>query len=154
MPILRRACDVTPWLPVVSCYINRFILHRLFLCDTFPKKRTASHTDCYLVLGEKSVPVPLGPTQIPCGLALDRTRLSAVTGRRLTAWDEAQPWAAIVRRICSAVCNTVDELTWVLDKADANRNDIRAERTEEKKAILQRTILITKHRKLRLTNRW
>jgi hypothetical protein len=36
--------------------------------------------------GEKLVPVPLYPPQIPHGLTRDRTRASAVRGRRLTAW--------------------------------------------------------------------
>jgi hypothetical protein len=36
-------------------------------------------------LGEKPVPVPLGPPQISHGLTRDRTRASAVRGRRLTA---------------------------------------------------------------------
>jgi hypothetical protein len=35
------------------------------------------------VLGEKPVPVPLFPPQIPHGLTRDRTRASAVRGRRL-----------------------------------------------------------------------
>jgi hypothetical protein len=39
------------------------------------------------VLGEKPVPVPLCPPQIPHGLARDR----AVRGRRLTAWGMARP---------------------------------------------------------------
>jgi hypothetical protein len=38
------------------------------------------------VLGVKPVPVPLGPPQIPHGLTRDRTRASAVGGRRLSAW--------------------------------------------------------------------
>jgi hypothetical protein len=42
-------------------------------------------------LREKPVPVPLCPPQIPHGLALDRTRSSAVGGRRLTAWAMARP---------------------------------------------------------------
>jgi hypothetical protein len=41
------------------------------------------------VLGEKPVPVPLSPPQIPHGLTRDRTRVSAVGGRRLTAWAMA-----------------------------------------------------------------
>jgi hypothetical protein len=36
--------------------------------------------------GEKPVPVPLCPPQILHGLTRDRTRASAVRGRRLTAW--------------------------------------------------------------------
>jgi hypothetical protein len=43
------------------------------------------------VLGEKPVPVPLCPPQIPYGLTRDRTRASAVEGRRLTAWAMARP---------------------------------------------------------------
>jgi hypothetical protein len=35
--------------------------------------------------GEKPVPVPLYPPQTPHGLTRDRTRASAVEGRRLTA---------------------------------------------------------------------
>jgi hypothetical protein len=35
--------------------------------------------------------VPLCPPQIPHGLIRDRTRASAVGGRRLTAWAMARP---------------------------------------------------------------
>jgi hypothetical protein len=42
-------------------------------------------------LGEKPVPVPLRPPQIPHGLTRDWTRASAVGGRRLTAWAMARP---------------------------------------------------------------
>jgi hypothetical protein len=42
-------------------------------------------------LGEKPFPVPLCPPQIPHGLTWARTRASAVTGRRLTAWAMARP---------------------------------------------------------------
>jgi hypothetical protein len=42
-------------------------------------------------LGEKPVPVPLCPQQIPHGLTRDRTRASAVGGRRLTASATARP---------------------------------------------------------------
>jgi hypothetical protein len=45
-------------------------------------------------LGENPVPVPLCPPQIPHGLTRDRTRASAVRGRRLTAW--AMAWPLIV----------------------------------------------------------
>jgi hypothetical protein len=41
--------------------------------------------------GEKPVPVPFCPPQNPHGLTRDRTRASAVRGRRLTAWAMAQP---------------------------------------------------------------
>jgi hypothetical protein len=44
------------------------------------------------VLGEKPVPVPLCLPQIPHGLTRDRTRASAVGGRRLTAWAMARPY--------------------------------------------------------------
>jgi hypothetical protein len=42
------------------------------------------------VLGEKPVPVPLCPPQIPHALTSGRTRASAVGGRRLTAWAMAR----------------------------------------------------------------
>jgi hypothetical protein len=42
-------------------------------------------------LGEKPVPVPLCPRQIPHALTRDRTRASALRGRRLTAWAMARP---------------------------------------------------------------
>jgi len=42
-------------------------------------------------LGEKPVPVPLRPPQIPHRLIRVRTRASAVTGRWLTAWAMARP---------------------------------------------------------------
>jgi hypothetical protein len=41
--------------------------------------------------GEKPVPAPLCPPQIPHGTTRDRTRASAVRGRRLTAWATARP---------------------------------------------------------------
>jgi hypothetical protein len=42
-------------------------------------------------LGEKPVPVPLCPPQIPHGLPRARTRASAVRGRRLTTWAITRP---------------------------------------------------------------
>jgi hypothetical protein len=42
-------------------------------------------------LGEKPVPVPLCPPQIPHGLTRPRTRSSAVRGRWLTTWAMARP---------------------------------------------------------------
>jgi hypothetical protein len=52
------------------------------------------------VLAEKPVPVPLRPPQIQHGLTRDRTRTSAVGGRRLTAWAITRPlhptWTKIV----------------------------------------------------------
>jgi hypothetical protein len=44
------------------------------------------------VRGEKPVPVPFCPPQIPHRLNRDRTRASAVGGRRLTAWAMARPY--------------------------------------------------------------
>jgi hypothetical protein len=43
------------------------------------------------VLGEKPVPVPLCPPQIPHGLTRDRTQASTVRGRRLSTWTMARP---------------------------------------------------------------
>jgi hypothetical protein len=43
------------------------------------------------VLGEKPVPVPLYPPQIPNGPNRDRNRASAVRGLRLTSWATARP---------------------------------------------------------------
>jgi hypothetical protein len=43
------------------------------------------------VLGEKPVLLPLCPPQISHGLTWDRTRASAVRGRRLTAWAMTLP---------------------------------------------------------------
>jgi hypothetical protein len=43
----------------------------------------------------KPVPVPLCPRQIPHGLTRDRTRASAVRGRRLTAWAMARPYVTL-----------------------------------------------------------
>jgi hypothetical protein len=48
--------------------------------------------------GEKPVPVPLCPPQTPHGLTRDRTRASAVEGRRLTAWAMARPF--ITDNVC------------------------------------------------------
>jgi hypothetical protein len=41
--------------------------------------------------GEKPVPVPLYPPQIPYGLTRARTRTYALRGRRLTAWAMTRP---------------------------------------------------------------
>jgi hypothetical protein len=43
-------------------------------------------------LGEKPVPVPLCPPQIPHGLTRARIRSSAVRGRRLTTWAMVRPY--------------------------------------------------------------
>jgi hypothetical protein len=42
-------------------------------------------------LGEKPVPVPLSPPQIPHGLTWTRSRASAVRSRGLTPWAMARP---------------------------------------------------------------
>jgi hypothetical protein len=47
-------------------------------------------------LGEKPVPVPLCPPQIPYGLTRARTRASAVRGRRLTTWAMARPTKSVL----------------------------------------------------------
>ena len=57
------------------------------------------------VLGENPVPVPLCPPQIPHGLTRDRTRASAVRGRRLTAWAMARSLLRMLLRSCSSVQN-------------------------------------------------
>ena len=44
------------------------------------------------VLGEKPVQAPLCRTQIPHGTTQGQTRASAMTGRRLTAWNTARPY--------------------------------------------------------------
>jgi hypothetical protein len=49
-------------------------------------------------LGEKPVPVPLCPPQIPHGLTRARTRDSAVRGRRLTTWVMARNIAQLFLR--------------------------------------------------------
>jgi hypothetical protein len=52
------------------------------------------------VLGEKLVAVPLCPPQIPHGLTRDRTRTSAVGGRRLSAWAMARPNSTLTPDTC------------------------------------------------------
>jgi hypothetical protein len=47
-------------------------------------------------LGEKPVPIPLCPPQIPHGLTWTRTRVSALRGGRLTAWAKARPNTFII----------------------------------------------------------
>ena len=48
------------------------------------------------VLGQKPVPVPLYPPQIPHGLTQDRNRASTVRRRRLTAWAVARPNSSVL----------------------------------------------------------
>jgi hypothetical protein len=45
--------------------------------------------------GEKRVPVPICPSQIPDGLPWERVHASAVRSRRLTAWATARPPTAV-----------------------------------------------------------
>jgi hypothetical protein len=53
------------------------------------------------LLGEKPVPVPLCPPQIPHAPTRDRTGVSAVGGRLLTAWAMARPLENKVRSASS-----------------------------------------------------
>jgi hypothetical protein len=67
-------------------------------------------------LGEKPVPVPLCPPQIPHRLNRDRTRPSAVGGRRLTAWAMARPSSWLVRHSTTrdpAECLSCNQLSAV-----------------------------------------
>jgi hypothetical protein len=54
-------------------------------------------------LGEKPIPLPLCPPQIPHGITRARTRASAVRGRRLTTW-------AMVRHASSLYSNSCQVL--------------------------------------------
>ena len=58
---------------------NYILFSPTFFATVSPNNGTASQTDSYSVVGEKFVPVTLCPPQIPCGLALNRTRFSAAT---------------------------------------------------------------------------
>jgi hypothetical protein len=51
------------------------------------------------VNGQKSVPVPLYPPEIPHGPTRDRTRTSALRGLRLTAWAMARPKMRLVDQL-------------------------------------------------------
>jgi hypothetical protein len=53
-------------------------------------------------LGEKPIPVPHCPPQIPHELTRARTRASAVRGQRLTTWAMARPVHAVSRRSLTA----------------------------------------------------
>jgi hypothetical protein len=46
-------------------------------------------------VGEKRVPVPLCPPQIPHRLSRARTRAPVVRGRQLTAWAIARPYSSL-----------------------------------------------------------
>jgi hypothetical protein len=56
-------------------------------------------------LGEKPVPVPFCPLQIPHELTRARTRASAVKVRRLTTWAMARPYALRLLLQCGEVQN-------------------------------------------------
>jgi hypothetical protein len=49
-------------------------------------------------LGERPVPLPLCPPQIPHRLTRARTRASAVRGRRLTTWAMARPINSYIQK--------------------------------------------------------
>ena len=74
--------------PRSRCY-RRTAALRLFSYNGTPVERNwQGKTE---VLGEKPIPVSLCLQQIPHGLTWDRSRVSAVGGRRLTAWALARP---------------------------------------------------------------
>jgi len=82
----------SPWLPKQNCSLTRFPSFVLF--SFWQEKHVVGYSTLVTiqwqeksdVLEEKPVPLTLCPPQIPPGLAWDRIRASAVTGRRLTAW--------------------------------------------------------------------
>jgi hypothetical protein len=57
--------------------------------------------------GEKPVPVPRCPPQTPHELTRDRTRASAVRGRRLTAWAMARPLSVFIWAVKETFPSTV-----------------------------------------------
>jgi hypothetical protein len=59
-------------------------------------------------LGEKPVPVPFCPPQIPHGLSRARSRAFAVRGRRLTTWTIARP--AISLKFRNILFQATDDL--------------------------------------------
>jgi hypothetical protein len=65
-------------------------------------------------LGEKPVPVPLYPPQIPHGLTRARTLSSAVRGRRLATWAMARPLLQL-----AAICPL--QLRHFLMRSDVNQ---------------------------------
>jgi hypothetical protein len=99
-------------------------------------------------LGEKPVPVPLCPPQIPHGLTQVRTRASAVRGWRLTTWAMARPLlqsltstelghiilthsyyssrevtlVALYRHKDLAVVVELDQRRWILQKRKCRKN--------------------------------
>jgi hypothetical protein len=62
-------------------------------------------------LGEKPVPVPLCPQQIPHGLTQARTRASAVRVRRLTTWAMARPFRYVTKLLIRESYLTLSKIT-------------------------------------------
>jgi hypothetical protein len=62
--------------------------------------------------GEKRVPVPLYPPQIPHGLTRARIRASAVRGRRLTTWGMARPTKLLLLRYQPRVESEIKLVTY------------------------------------------
>jgi hypothetical protein len=76
------------------------------------------------VLGENPVPVPLCPPQILQGLTRDRTRASALRGRRLTAWAMARPRRRL--SIVNSVSSLVDLLAdWLVNEETSLTHELR-----------------------------
>jgi hypothetical protein len=66
--------------------------------------------------GEKPVPVPLYPPQIPRGLTRDRNRASAVSGRWLTAWAMARSLSfkdRLARIVFKGLFRTAQEIPYL-----------------------------------------
>jgi hypothetical protein len=86
------AADATgepqPWGFLCNPVMNTMIIFCPFISNGAPVERNwQGKTE---VIGEKPVPAPLCPPQIPYGPTRHRTRASAVGGRRLTAWAMAR----------------------------------------------------------------
>jgi hypothetical protein len=63
------------------------------------------------LLREETVPVPVCPTQIPCGLHRDGTQSSAVRGQEQTAW--ARTWHDLYITQAFYVLNICSLLFWL-----------------------------------------
>jgi hypothetical protein len=87
-PVADATNAPQPWRLIVQPYDEDGVFSA-FTCNGSPVEwNWQGKTE---VLGEKPVPVPLCPPQIPHGLKGDWTQASAVRGRRLTAWAMARP---------------------------------------------------------------
>jgi hypothetical protein len=73
-------------------------------------------------LGEKPVPLPLCPPQIPHGLTRARTPASAVRDRRLTTWAMARPRTAL--QSCQQSCSHLLKMTVFWDVAPTSLVEI------------------------------